>query len=294
MTTRRDVLLALGAIGAHAAMPRGVRALPMDRAAGDRARGRGGMRAALAGIGVQLYTLRAEMGRDPEATLARIATIGFKEVEWWGTWGRTPVQLRALLDRHGLRAPAVHIDASDLTKDRLPALIETAQVMGHETLIVAWTPPTQRSADDWKRLGELLTQAGHTAAGEGIRTGYHNHDFEFEDLGGGTALEILLRESDPAVVRLEVDCFWAFKAGQDPVALIERHAARVTHLHLKDSSGAPAHRQLDVGSGVIDWRTLLATAVSLNVKHVFVEHDEPADAWATASAGLGYLRSLGY
>jgi sugar phosphate isomerase/epimerase len=283
MTTRRDLLLALGALGAHAALPRLLAAAPPARA-----------RDPLTGVGVQLYMLRAEMRRDPDATIARIATLGFSDVEWWGSWDRSPVQLRALLDRHGLRSNAAHIDPRDLAPDRLPALLDAAQVMGHETLIVAWTPPAERGADDWKRLAALLTEAGRTAARVGIRTGYHNHDFEFADLGGRTALEILLAESDPAVVSLEVDCFWAFKAGVDPRALIERHAARVTHLHLKDSLGAPAHRQTDVGSGVIDWRALLESAVARRVRHVYVEHDEPADAWATASAGRGYLRSLGY
>ena len=286
MTSRRDLLLALGAFGAfgaQAALPRALGASFAERP-----------RDPLNGVGIQLYMVRQEMRRDPEATIARIAMLGFSEVEWWGAWDRTPVQLRALLDRHGLRSPAAHIDPRDLTRERLPALLETAQVMGHESLLVAWTPPTQRSADDWKRLAALLSEAGRTASRVGIRTGYHNHDFEFADLGGRTALEILLDESDPAFVSLEVDCFWALKAGQDPRALIERHAARVTHLHLKDSSGAPAHRQLDVGSGVIEWKALLESAVARKVQHVYVEHDEPADAWMSATASLGHLRTLGY
>lgn len=288
MTTRRELLTAFGAALGAAGAAAALRPRPLLAARPPRPRD------ALSGIGVQLYTLRAEMRRDAEATIARIATLGFSEIEWWGAWDRTPVQLRTLLDRHNLRAPAAHVDPRDLTRERLPALLDAAQVMGHESLIVAWTPPTQRGADDWKRLAELLSEAGRTASRVGIRTGYHNHDFEFADLGGRTALDILLDETDPALVSLEVDCFWAFKAGVDPRALIERHAARVTHLHLKDSSGAPAHRQLDVGAGVIDWKALLESAVARRVKHVYVEHDEPADAWSSASAGLGYLRSLGY
>lgn len=282
MTTRRDLLAALGAAGAAAALPRSLFAAPASK------------RDRLSGIGVQLYMLRAEMRRDPDATIARVATLGYSEIEWWGTWDRTPVQLRVLLDRHGLRAPAAHIDPRDLTPEKLPALLESAQVMGHETLIVAWTPPAMRNANGWKQLAALLSEAGRTAAQVGIRTGYHNHDFEFADLGGRTALEILLAESDPAFVSLEVDCFWAFKAGQDPRTLIERYASRVTHLHLKDSSGAPVHRQMDVGAGVIDWKALLESAVARRVKHVYVEHDEPADAWSTAAGGLAYVKSLGY
>ncbi len=288
MTTRRDLLLALGALGAQSLLPR--EAWAFADAAG---RARRSLAAPLRNIGVQLYMVRQEMRRDPEATIARIATLGFSEIEWWGTWERTPVQLRALLDQHGLRSPAAHIDPAQLTPARLPALIERAEIMGHETLIVAWTPPTQRDADGWKRLAALLSEAGRTAARVGIRTGYHNHDFEFADLGGRSAWEILLAESDPAFVTFELDCFWAFKAGQDPRAMIARHGTRITHLHLKDSSGAPEHRQRDLGAGVLDWKAILETGAAHAVRHAYVEHDEPADAWASATASRAHLRTLG-
>jgi sugar phosphate isomerase/epimerase len=283
MTTRRELLLALGAVGAHALLPGSA------QAAAARALGT----APLSGIGVQLYMLRQEMRRDPEATIGRIAALGFAEIEWWGAWERTPVQLRALLDRHGLRSPAAHIDPAELTAARLPALIERAEIMGHETLNVAWTPPAQRDVEGSKRLAALLSQAGRTAARVGIRTGYHNHESEFADLGGQNPWEILITESDPAFVTFELDSFWAYKAGQDPRAIIERHAARITHLHLKDSSGAPEHRQRDVGDGVIDWKAILETGAAHSVQHAYVEHDDPVDAWASASASLAHLRALG-
>jgi sugar phosphate isomerase/epimerase len=280
MTTRRELLRTAGFAAQALLVPRGLWAHAPRRA--------------LDGIGVQLYLLRAEMRRDPEATIARIATLGFSDVEWWGNWQRTPAQLRGLLDAHGLKSTAAHIDPADLAPERLSALLERAQTMGHETLIVAWTPPTQRTREGWMQLARRLTDAGRAGAHVGIRTGYHNHDFEFSDLGGRTAWEILVGETDPAFVTLELDCFWAFKAGLDPLAMIERHAGRITHLHLKDSSGAPEHGQRDVGAGVIDWKPLLELAVARGVKHAYVEHDEPADAWASASAGRAYLRSLGY
>jgi len=282
MTSRRDALRALGAAASLALVPRGLSALAPTP------------RRALNGIGVQLYMLRSEMRRDPEATIRRIATLGFNDIEWWGNWSRTPVALRGLLDANGLTSTAAHIDPSELAPERLPALLERAGTMGHNTLIVAWTPPAERTADGWMRLARRLNEAGRAGARVGIRTGYHNHDFEFADVGGRSAWDILVGETDPAVVTLELDCFWAFKAGQDPIAMIDRHAGRITHLHLKDSSGAPEHGQRDVGAGVIDWRMLLDRAAERGVTRAYVEHDEPADAWATAAAGRAYLRSIGY
>ena len=289
MKNRREMLRLLGATGLALTLPRALRAEgPM---LGELA---GRTRDALQGVGVQLYTLRNEMRRDPEGTLARIAEIGFSEIEWWGEFGRTPQQLRALLDRHRLRAPAWHLAPEQLEAARLDETLRTAEAMGHRHLIVAWLPAQQRNADGFKRIGELLSNAGRRLATAGIRTGYHNHDFEFARIGNETVWDVLLANTDASVVDLELDCFWAFKAGHDPIAMLQRYRDRITHLHIKDSAGAPEHRQVDVGAGVIDWKRLLEVATAGRVKHVFVEHDEPADAWATVRAGREHLRTLGY
>lgn len=286
MTSRRDFLLALGA---GALVPAVAGAHPAARAA---ARPRA---AALSGVGVQLYMLRAQMRADPEGTLARIAALGYDEIEWWGSWQRTPAQLRALLDQHGLRSPAAHIDPKDLAPDRLPALLETAATMGHRSLLVAWTPPEQRkSADDWKRVAALLNEAGAAGAASGVRSGYHNHDFEFTRFGDRTGFEILLAETDARYVDIELDCYWALKAGFAPQVLLRQHHDRIALLHLKDSAGPPSHAQRDIGAGVIDWKPLLTYAISQRVTHVFVEQDDPADAWDAARAGREHLRALGY
>lgn len=292
MTTRREMLRLLGATGLALGLPRALRAeghMPADFLATI-----GCGTDALQGVGVQLYTLRNEMRRDPEGTLARISEIGFSEIEWWGEFGRTPQQLRTLLDRHRLRAPAWHLAPEQLEPARLDETLRTAETMGHRHLIVAWLPPQQRNAEGFKRIGELLSNAGRRLAGAGIRTGYHNHDFEFARVGDETVWDVLLANTDASVVDLELDCFWAFKAGHDPIAMLQRYRDRITHLHIKDSAGAPDHKQVDVGAGVIDWKRLIETATAGRVRHVFVEHDEPADAWTTVRVGREHLRTLGY
>jgi sugar phosphate isomerase/epimerase len=282
MTTRRDFIATLSAALVAPACTRA------SYAAGVAA-------PALAGVGVQLYMLRTAMRADPEGTVARIAELGYKEIEWWGSWGRTPAQVKAMLDANGLTAPSAHIDHRALTPEQLPALLDSAAEIGHKTLVVASTPSNLRgSADDWKRMGQLLSDAGNAAKSRGIRTGYHNHEYEFAQHDGRTALDILMAESDRSVVDLEVDCFWAYKAGVDPLGLIRQHRERVTMLHLKDSAGGPERRETELGQGVIEWRALLSVALAQRVAHVFVERDEPPDAWASARAGREYLRTLGY
>jgi sugar phosphate isomerase/epimerase len=282
MTSRREFLVALGA----SALAPSIACTPRAAAAAKTP--------PLSGVGVQLYMLRDAMRADPDRTVARIAELGYREIEWWGNWGRTPAQVRALLDANGLTAPSSHIDHRALTPERLPALLDAASTIGHRTLVVASTPSNQRAADDWKRMGQLLSDAGNAAKSRGIRTGYHNHEYEFATHDGRTALDILMAESDPAVVDLEVDCFWAYKAGVEPTGLIRQYRERVTMLHLKDGDGSPEKRETELGAGVIEWRALLTVALSQRVAHVFVERDEPPDAWASARAGRDYLRTLGY
>lgn len=280
MTTRRDLVLSLGAAAAAAALPRSLVAQPAR---------------ALGGVGVQLYTLRQEMRADPERTLARIAEIGYQEIEWWGSWGRTPAQLRALLDQHRLTSPSWHLDPRQLEPDQLRATLETAQTMGHKHLIVAWISPNERSAEKYRSVAARLNDAGRAGRALGIKAGYHNHDFEFTVKVGDESLwQFLLRETDPSVVDIELDCYWAFRAGHDPIALLRTHRDRITHLHIKDSGPAPEYQMRDVGAGIIDWRAVITTGAANRVQHAFVEHDSPADAWATVSAGRRHLRTLGY
>ncbi len=276
MTTRRDVVMAMAAAGLGAVLPRQLRADP------------------LGGVGIQLYTLRAQMQQDPLRTLERIGQIGYTEIEWWGEFGRTPAQLRSLLDANGLSSPSWHLDPRLLEPAQLGATLDTAAIMGHKHLIVAWLPPGQRSQDSIKRVADLLNAAGERGASVGVRTGYHNHDFEFAGAEGNTLWDAIVGHTDSRYVDLELDCYWAFKAGHDPVALLRDLKDRITHLHLKDSLAGPAFTQVDLGEGVIDWRSVLSVATAGRVKHVFVEHDGPVDPWVTAEVGRRHLRGLGF
>ena len=217
MSTRRDFLLATGAFALGPGLATRMTqafdpaAPPVPRPSADAAAGT----AALQGVGVQLYMLRNQMRQDPERTLARIAELGFTEIEWWGEWGRTPAQLRAALQANGLRAPSAHYGLDALQPDRIGRTLETAAAMGHGTLIVASTNAAENGTlDAWKRTAGIISEAGRAGRSAGIRTSYHNHDYEFQPLAGSDRVEIFLAETDAAVVDFELDCYWAFKAGR--------------------------------------------------------------------------------
>ncbi|HZF67535.1 MAG TPA: sugar phosphate isomerase/epimerase [Gemmatirosa sp.] len=244
-------------------------------------------------LGVQLYTVRAAMQQDFEGTLARLAAIGFAEVEFAGYFGRDPRAVRATLDRVGLRAPSAHVPIADV-RTRLPQVLDAARVVGHEWVVVPWLDAAERgkTADTWRRLADELTAAGRRVREAGMRLAYHNHDFELQPVDGQLPLELLLRGTDPALVDFELDLYWATFAGQDPLEWFARHPGRFAMLHLKDSAGPPDHRMTAVGAGRIDFARILARRGEAGTRHVFVEHDEPADAFASVRASHDHLARL--
>jgi len=242
-------------------------------------------------LGFQLYTARREMARDLSGTLARVATIGYDVVEFAGYFGNSPAAIRSALGAAGLSAPSAHIGMPELEGD-WKRTIENAAAIGHGYLIFAWVPDEHRTVDGYKRLAERFNRAGEVALASGIRFGYHNYTYDFTKAGDGFLYDVILAETDPRYVTMQMDVYWLVDAGQDPLTYFTRHPQRYASLHLKDLTADK--RMADVGSGTIDWRRVLAAARDAGARHFFVEHDEPSDALASARTSYHYLRSLRY
>lgn len=247
-------------------------------------------------VGIQLYTVRAEMRRDLEGTLRRIAGIGYREVEFAGYFGRTPAQIRATLEQNGLSAPSTHI-GYDLIASGWDRALDDALACGHRYVTIPWLPTDARqSVDSWRRVAETFNRAADAARKRGLLFAYHNHDFEFVRVGDVVPFDLLLRETDPALVHFQMDVFWVVKGGGDPAAYLRAHPTRFTMLHVKDSGGPPAHAQVDVGKGVIDFAAILRQDADQRrvIRHVFVEHDQPADPMAFAASSFHHMHTLRY
>lgn len=265
---RRDAILALGGILASP----GVFRLPRRAA----------------GLGVQLYTLRTAMAADLEGTLARVAGIGYREVEFAGYFDRPPAEIRRILDANGLRAPAAHVGIDAVTTG-YDATIAAARTLGHQALVVPSLPrELSASLDGYRRAAAMLGEAADRAASAGIAIGYHNHDAEFATLEGAQPFDVFV-DALPPNVFLELDVFWAAKGGSDPVALMKRLGERVRMIHAKDMNAAG--EMVDVGAGRLDFAAIIAAGGS-HLQHVFVEHDHPADAFASVRAGFAHLQPL--
>lgn len=241
--------------------------------------------------GLQLYSVRGEMQRDLEGTLRRLGTMGYREVEFAGYFGRTPAAIRGAVKAAGLTAPAAHVPLESLDGDALAPTADAALEAGHAGLIVAWLPVALRnSLDAWRAMADRFSEVGRRLGERSLHFAYHNHDFEFAPLDGRVPYEVLLERADPALVGLELDLYWATKAGHDPLGLVRDHPGRFPLVHVKDASPAPERRQVDVGAGTIDFGAIFAAG--RDIRHAFIEHDQPADPWAFAAASLAAYRKL--
>lgn len=285
MTTRRRFLESVSAAAALAALPRALHALP----------GAPLIRERLDRFGVQLYTVRTEMQKSIETTLAAVAEAGYREVEFAGYFSREPAALRAQLDALKLTAPSAHVSLDALERD-WPRQAAAAKALGHRWLIVASVDTSKLpSTAEWKALAGRFAAVGKRAVGDGLRFGYHNHNVELKPLADGARpLDILLGETDPALVDFEMDLYWAMAAGAEPLDYFAKYPGRFRCVHVKDGSPRPEFAMRDVGSGIIDWARIFAKHRQAGIEHYFVEHDQPTDPLASIQASAKYLKQLSF
>lgn len=247
----------------------------------------------LSRIGIQLYTVRTQARADLAGTLAKLAQIGYKEIEFWGSHSLTPAQIRGVLDQHGLTSPSVHIGIPR-TPEAWTPIFNAARELGNQWITAASPPFQARTADDWKRLATAFNEAGKRVKDAGFKFAYHNHTEGMKKVDGVAPFETLLAETDPALVGYELDVHWAYAGGADAIDLLTRFPDRFRMLHVKDSTGAPDFRQADVGAGTYPWAKVLDAASRAGVQHYFAEHDSPADAMEFAKTSYDYLSAVEY
>jgi sugar phosphate isomerase/epimerase len=228
-------------------------------------------------VGLQLYTLRNEVGKDLAGTLNRVAEIGYREVETFGYnngtyFGKKPKEFRAMLDGLGLKTPSGHFMLGQLQKDWDKA-IDHAKEMGQQYMVCAYLFPQERTKiDDYKRYVDVFNKAGEACQKAGIQFCYHNHDFEFQPLEGQTPYDLLLK-TDPKLVRMELDLYWAVFAGKDPLELFKASPGRFPLVHLKDMAKTEKREFAEVGTGSIDFQRILDARKAAGIQHFFVEQD---------------------
>lgn len=255
-------------------------------------------------LGLQLYTVRTEMAKDFEGTLAKVSAAGYQEVEFAGYFDQDPKKVRALLDRHKLTAPSAHIDYPTV-ESKLDQAIEAARTVGHRFLVNPWIDEEMRKQPDiWQRVAATFNKAGETCKKAGIQFAYHNHHFEFVPVNGVMPFELLLEQCDPNLVKMELDLCWITVAQQDPLTYFQRYPGRFPLVHVKGVKKVPQGQApvpfdqaipniTDVGTNdVIDWKRIFAKSSQAGIQHYFVEHDQPPSAFDSIRASAAYLHQL--
>ena len=236
-------------------------------------------------LSVQLYTVREALAQDFDGTLARIAGFGFTQVEPFALL-KFADELRNGLAQNGLTAPTTHVHLLGEDQDAICVL---AAELGIQTIIEPYVDPARWEAEaDISKVASELNAAARTAAGYGLRVGYHNHHFELKSkISGVHALEVLADRLEPEVV-LEVDTYWAYVGGADVPALITRLGDRVVALHLKDGDGSlDTTKQVPLGSGVLPvWDIIAAAPEALRVVEL---DDSETDLLQAVQAGREFL-----
>jgi sugar phosphate isomerase/epimerase len=232
-------------------------------------------------LGVQLYTIRNLVKNNNLLQLLRqIRAIGYEEVEtYWNLYNQPAHQLLATVHRAGLTLSSGHFNYEEFVSK-----IPYARQLGLKWMVCPMLPKAQwGSPEGYRRAAAAFNQWGKQCQQHGMRFAFHNHNYEFQDLKGTTGYDILLKETDPELVWLEMDCYWITQAGRDPVLLLNQLGKRVRLLHLKDrKQGNPTSQELndaamhftEVGSGTIAWRQVFAEAEKLGIEHYYIEQDE--------------------
>jgi len=265
----------------------------------------------IAKVGVQLYTVRDSMKTDFGGTIAKVASVGYKEVEFAGYFNHSPKEVRSILDSNGLTAPSCHVSL-DVVQNKWPETIDAAKIVGHSYIVCPYIDEKERkTADGWKHVIETFNKAGEASKKAGIQFGYHNHWWEFgpdASLGGKLPYDYLLASTDPNLVVMEMDLGWISVAGQDPLKYFQRYPGRFPMVHVKDFKSLP-HLAPDQiasfhadklekedmtapGSGIIDWKRIFSHSDEAGIQHFFLEHDSPKDPFATLAEGYKYLSTV--
>lgn len=257
-------------------------------------------------IGIQLYTVRDEMMVNPEATLASLRKIGYRKVEGASyhsgkIFNRNVKDFKKYLIHEGMKMPSGHVSTGQEDPSQTGTLINNfekavndAITLGQDYIVCGWLAEFERKTlDDYKRLAEKFNKAGEICKNYGIQFCYHNHDFEFEPLHSVIPYDLLLRECDDELVKMELDLYWITKAGKNALSYFEQHPLRFPLWHVKDMSKEDKNVFTEVGNGSINFAQIFAHKEKAGLKHFFVEQDkcEPRKPLESVAISYNYLKN---
>ena len=258
-------------------------------------------------IGLQLYTVRDAMAKDPAGTLAQLAKIGYNSVEgatYTGSqkfYGMSAKEFAALLKRNGMIMPSSHyrLGEEQMNGAAVPGTmlhdwdraVDDAAAAGVKYMVCAYLSESERGTlDHYKYVADQLNKAGERCQKAGLQLCYHNHDFEFQAQDGQLPYDLLLA-TDKKLVKMELDLYWVSKAGKDPLDLFKQHPGRFPLWHVKDMDKTPKQFFTEVGNGSIDFKKIFAQAQLAGLQYFFVEQDmTPGSPFDSVTKSMAYIK----
>ena len=251
------------------------------------------------GMGLQLYSLRDTVGKDPKGVLQKVASYGYKSLETYGyndgkIFGMDFTEFCKYAKGLGMKITSGHYGLDMARGDGWKKAVEDAKKNGQEFMVVPYlNEPERKSIDNYKKICASLNKAGEVCNQNGIRFGYHNHAFEFDTVDGQIPYDVMLKELDPKKVGMEMDLFWVVNAGKDPVKYFNDYPGRFEQWHVKDMDKADRNRNADVGTGSINFKELFTHAKISGMKKWYVEQETyPGDPLDSAAASAKYLKTI--
>ena len=245
-------------------------------------------------VGLELYSVRKEMAQDFDRTLAAVRAIGYTDVEllWsFNNWGKSTAQVKAALEREGLRAPSAHISPQAMLVN-WERRLETANTLGHDYLIVpSLTSDTSQTLDDWRAWADRFNEAGAVARRAGIWLAFHNEPDHMKPVEGRVPYDVFVERTDPRYVRQQLDVGNMALGRADPMAYLKKYRDRYWSFHIKDVV-ADRSRDTELGAGVLDIKALVAAIPNIDAKPCYVEQEGSQDSVASARKNFEFLRGL--
>ena len=244
-------------------------------------------------FGVQVYSVKDSLKTDFTGSMKKIADMGYSYIEAYdlqhdgGIFKMSTAEYRKVVNDLGMEIVSTHVDY--FTPEKAQTIIQAAKELGLTYVIIPWLDEELRV--DYLAISENLNELGKIFKEAGLQLGYHNHDFEFELANDGQVpLEIMLQNTDPDLVTFQLDLYWVVKAGTDPMDLINRYPGRFSSFHVKDANDSL--EQTTVGTGIIDFKTILAAQEVSGYTHYFVEDEREESPFENIKADHEYVDQL--
>ncbi len=240
------------------------------------------------GVGIQLYTIRDAMAADVVGTLQKVSDMGYKNLELASYangkfYGYEPTEFRKIVNDMGMDIISSHtsVEAEGITSESAKKMAADHAILGVKYCVQPWIEEVDRNIESYKRMIGDWNEVGKIMKSTGIQFAYHNHNFEFTNINGIVPYyDIFMPEMDADLITMELDMYWATKAGQNPVEMFEKYPGRFQLFHFKDMAekSAPFYEVIkdditSVGAGLINFKKIYEAREIAGMKYLFVEDD---------------------